>query len=420
MMCLYKYHNTLFRRRIITMDIPKLFALYASKELNLWQEIIDCTINHRMMGKGKVERIYKSDPAIIIECSFGLPGQVSKFAPQTFEDGFILELEIPSATINASLVNLHNKLTANEKKRIKNEAERLTNKAQATINNLKTEPVQPVQDTEFIELMKKANQYFDNQNDVGLIAVGAELAKLLSKVIVVDKGITKLCEKVVSAQLTIGNVEKAIEWIDQINSKEYNLSSIREKLLKIKDQQGGYTVEDIKDAYTLNRLAALHKTLLAYRKAIRIYERSIGVKGNSNYAYNGIGGIYKELGQYDLSIEYYKEGYNKGANIVSLNGIGAAHRAKRTTEDANIAINYYKTVLEIEENDTFANNGIGAVYFDLGMYDEGTKHFLVAGNPEYLLSLFWDYQAKNQHCIRVSKFNIKKSSRSSKGFIPYT
>ena len=81
----------------------------------------------------------------------------------------------------------------------------------------------------------------------------------------------------------------------------------------------------------------------------------------------------------------------KQRNIVSLTGAGAALRANRDYEKA---IPVYEKALDIDPRDSYANNGIGAVYFDLGMYEKGETHFMIAGEPKYLWNLFRDYRSK--------------------------
>ena len=60
-------------------------------------------------------------------------------------------------------------------------------------------------------------------------------------------------------------------------------------------------MEDIRDYYTLNRLAALHKDLFAYNKALSIYQQSLEFNPHNCVTYNGRGGIYKEVGEEELA-----------------------------------------------------------------------------------------------------------------------
>ena len=269
-------------------------------------------------------------------------------------------------------------------------------------------------ETEFTKLVISADEDFQNQDDAALITMGTKLALLLSKCINVRYGLTKTCIQVVSAHLTLGTVNEALDWVDKINIK-VNVSPIKERLLEIREIQGegDFILEDIQDDYMLNRLAALYKTLLSYRKAISIYQRSLHINKDNIYTYNGIGGNYKELGQYDVAIDYYTKGYKTRSNYASLNGIGAAYRKKGNHNDA---LNFYNEVLENNPSNKFANNGIGAVYFDLGMYDIGSQYFNVAADAKHLLGLFYEYRDNSQldTALECLKLILRKDPGHSK------
>lgn len=247
--------------------------------------------------------------------------------------------------------------------------------------------------SEFKKLINVADAGFQNQDDSALIAVGAQLADLVGRCISVNYDLNRTCRQVVSAHLTIGTVDEAIQWLDKIVDKVKNLSIIRKDLLEVRAVQGPLFINDIQDVYLLNRLAALHKTLFSYRKAISIYERSSEIDHNNIYTYNGMGGVYKDLKQYDTAIDHYNKAYGITENNVSLNGLGAAYRGKGQYKNA---ISFYKKVLDDNGLDKYANNGIGAVYFDMGMYELGTKYFMVSADPEYLINLSYEYESKSQ------------------------
>jgi len=242
----------------------------------------------------------------------------------------------------------------------------------------------------FPDLVKQGTQYFNVQNDDGLIDIGWKLLKLLSKTVVTTRELDTLCLKVVSAHLTVNDAQKAIEWISQITDNKYDLAQIKHGLTQIIETQGDLVLEDITNTFLLNRLGLLHKKLNAFRKASYIYERSLMIDSNNVYTYNSLGSVCKEAGWHDKAIYNYNRGLMISDNIVSLVGLGATYRALL---DYDTSLSYYKHALIIDELDRYANNGIGATYFDLGMYEEGSKHFLIAGDTKPILDLFWEYES---------------------------
>ena len=392
------------------MDIPRLFATYADNNLDKWQSLINCEIEHSIFGLGKIINISQPNRTINIECVFDdAPLVIRKFGPATFEKHFLVKLIVPSE-ISGYLVELREiereKAVIRDREEKRKKAEELEKEqkkieqenklAQMKEEEERRKKTRQQQQEQFSDLIKKADQYYDNESDEELIAVGQQFAHLLSNVISLQNKITSVCKKIVSAFLTHSDVEEALQWIDKIDDQRYDVLSIKESLLKIKENQKGLLLEDIKDPKLLNELAALHKTLLAQRKAISIYKRSLEIEPNNCYVNNSVGGIYKNIGQYDEAIDQYREGYRNGGSKVSLTGAGAAFRAKKTDSALNKAIDCYNKALEIDQNDVYANNGIGAVYFDLGRYDEGALHFMVAADTEHLMSLFYQYKENNQ------------------------
>jgi len=404
------------------MDIPRLFATYADNNLDKWESIINCEIEHSIFGLGKIINISQPNRTIIIECVFNdEPLVIRKFGPVTFENHFFVKLIVPSE-INGYLIELR-EIEREEKlkkaEELEKEQKRIDQEnklAQMKEEEERRKKTHQQQQEQFNDLIKKADQYYDEESDEELIAVGQQIAHLLSNVTSLQNVNTSVCKKIVSAFLTHSDVEEALQWIDKIDDQRYDVLSIKESLLKIKENQKGLLLEDIKDPKLLNELATLHKTLLAYRKAISIYKRSLEIEPNNSYVNNSVGGIYKKIGQYDEAIEQYREGYRNGGSKVSLTGAGAAFRAKKTESAFNKAIDCYNKALEIDQNDVYANNGIGAVYFDLGRYDEGALHFMVAADTEYLMSLFYQYKENNQletalHCLYLI---LRKDPRHQK------
>lgn len=88
------------------MDIPRLFATYADNNLDKWQSLINCEIEHSIFGLGKIINISQPNRTINIECVFDdAPLVIRKFGPATFEKHFLVKLIVPSE-ISGYLVEL--------------------------------------------------------------------------------------------------------------------------------------------------------------------------------------------------------------------------------------------------------------------------------------------------------------------------
>ena len=82
------------------------------------------------------------------------------------------------------------------------------------------------------------------------------------------------------------------------------------------------------------------------------------------------------------------------------------------------AIKVYKLALGINGKDRYAHNGLGAVYFDLGRFNEGQAHFWATKDIRFLFKLFKRYKRKKmrdkaEECLRTI-LRIDPNNRTAK------
>ncbi len=272
-----------------------------------------------------------------------------------------------------------------------------------TVNGGKYLVIDIISEATLLELIASSYEYFKKEDNESLIMAGWKLAKIISNSIKPPRDFKTACMYIISAHLTLKDVEEAIKWLDIIESHGYDVIFIKEKLLQIKKEQSGLTVEDIDDAFTLNQLAKLNKQLCAYKNSLLIYKRSINIDANNVFTYNGIGGLCRAAGWLNEGIDYYSKGLQISYNSASLNGLGGIYRDLKDLITAELC---YRQALNLNKDDKYAHNGLGAVYFDQELYAQGEEQFLLAGDVNFLFNLANEYKTQNMiekslQCLKV-------------------
>ena len=126
-------------------------------------------------------------------------------------------------------------------------------------------------------------------------------------------------------------------------------------------------------------IAELNLTLQLNEKEKSCFSKALGT------AYNNIGYVYDEKGQYESALEYYnlalelhKMYLDKVGQATALNNIGYLYRYKG---DIELALMYYLQSLEIRieigENESIANslNNLAAIYNDQGNVEKALSYY---------------------------------------------
>lgn len=260
------------------------------------------------------------------------------------------------------------------------------------LNVEKANPIS-IKEVTVTDLLKNSRLLFLKEKDIELIEIGKKLGELLIKATAVPQEVNELCQYIISAHLNVDDVFCAIEWTNTLPSNIKGLESIKNKLNKLKEQQRGMKIENINDTYLLINLGKLHREFKAYKKAKIIYLRSLDLAIDDKkriFSLNGLGGVCRDARWYLDGIEYYNIANKLSLNAYSLTGLGAICRARRQLD---LAKNYYNQALDVDYAHVAAHNGLGAVLFDEGYYEEGKKHFELAGDQtSYLFDLYFEYE----------------------------
>ncbi|MEH6938321.1 hypothetical protein V7056_10730 [Bacillus sp. JJ664] len=218
------------------------------------------------------------------------------------------------------------------------------------------------------------NKTPENYNKI--IENGWKLTELLTSKIKIRVDVKEISSIIVSAHIDHNDINKAIEWLDEMSKCGYEFPYITKKLMGINKLQNGHHLENITDNRTLNSIASLYKELKAYNKAKSVLVRALELQPNNRYSLAQLGGIYRKLQMHSEGIIQYEKSLKIQENKHALNGLGGIYR---DITDYDNALKYYKSALELNESDMVAHTGIGAVYIDLKEYENANYHFEIAG-----------------------------------------
>lgn len=268
-------------------------------------------------------------------------------------------------------------------------------------------------------LVKMCKQACLEKRDQDAVELSWKLTEFLSETAGIPEEVNKIKDKAVSAHLNLGELDKAVQWLGRLEAFGVDVLLIKQKLLEMKRLQRGIPLENLADTSVLNTLGGLHKDLKAYDQAYKLYKKSFALDNTNFVALNGLGGICRKLNRYKEGIGYYKKALalaSKPENkIVSLVGLGGIYR---DLEMHTEAIKVYKLALGINGKDRYAHNGLGAVYFDLGRFNEGQAHFWATKDIRFLFKLFKRYKRKKmrdkaEECLRTI-LRIDPNNRTAK------
>lgn len=230
------------------------------------------------------------------------------------------------------------------------------------------------------ELDNLIDKILDDNNTINYLETinyGRKIIELLKNNIQITKDVKSVSNVIVSAHLNNNELENATLWVDELIKYGHNLYHIKNKLVSLKNLQGGLNLNDIRNNRTLNSIGKLYRELKAYLKAREVYERALKLEPRNTYTLTQLGRLCKDAKWLSDGIMYYEQSLNIRMDIFPLNGLGAIYRE---CENFDSAIEAYYTSLNINPDDNpYAHKGLGAVYIDLRLYSEANYHFELAG-----------------------------------------
>jgi hypothetical protein len=174
--------------------------------------------------------------------------------------------------------------------------------------------------------------------------------------------INEISRIIVSAHLNNDNLQNAINWVNEISKFGYKLNHIKSKLLEIMKLQNGLYISDIRDNRTLNSIGLLYRELKTYPKAKTIYLRALELDPRNILSLTQFGALCRKAGWYDEGISYFEQAINIKKAKHTYNGLGGLFR---DMGELDKAIEVYNSSLKLDNEDNCAaHTGIGAVYFD--------------------------------------------------------
>ena len=113
-----------------------------------------------------------------------------------------------------------------------------------------------------------------------------------------------------------------------------------------------------------NNLGILHNQLGEFEKAKSCYKKAIQIQPNNSAAYNNLGFVLKELGENQKAINCFEKAIEiQPNNLDALNNLGIAFNK---SQEFQKAINCYEKVIKIQPNYTVAHYNLGNVHKELG------------------------------------------------------
>jgi pentatricopeptide repeat protein len=222
-----------------------------------------------------------------------------------------------------------------------------------------------------------------------IIKNGWKIVELLTSRISISRELNDLSRVIVSAYINNGDVEDALEWVNEISKKGYKLDNIKGNLENIIKYQKGRHILDIRDNQTLNCIGSFHRELKAFNKAKSIFLRALELEPKSTYSLTQLGRLCRDAGWYQEGISFYNEAIAIKVSKYPYNGLGAILKDNGNLIQARDA---FLLSLELDDrNNVAAHSGIGSVYIKLGQFDDAAWHFNLAGEDpiKYLIDEYY-------------------------------
>ena len=192
------------------------------------------------------------------------------------------------------------------------------------------------------------------------------------------------------AETVLSNTEKTIE---ERKSEALNAYREADKTAQEIDYPAEKYIELLlKYGIFLCKYAYYEEAVEVNLRFIRLSEETNGQNETTADAYNNIGVVYRDLGDYDKALEYYFKALEITKEVLgekhpdtasSYNNIGAVYHKlgdyDKALEFYNKALEIRKDVLEENHPDTASSyNNIGVVYSNLGDYKKALEYYIKA------------------------------------------
>lgn len=106
--------------------------------------------------------------------------------------------------------------------------------------------------------------------------------------------------------------------------------------------------------------------------AVAALSRAVELKADSHFAWNALGAAFRHHQRPNEAQKAYEKALGLSFNLVSLVGLAAVERDIGNTEKS---IALYEKVLDRNQNNAYALNGMGGVLFDLGYCEKAEEYF---------------------------------------------
>jgi tetratricopeptide (TPR) repeat protein len=160
-------------------------------------------------------------------------------------------------------------------------------------------------------------------------------------------------------------------------------------------------------------LARVYENLKQNTDALEHYKAGIKLKPENPNPYDGLMGIYLDMGLPDNAISTADEAIKKGISEEALSGnLGWAYYVK---SDLGNAEKYFKLAKERDKKDSTVRNNLGIVYFRQGRYEDALANFKEASELNkdsvvipYFLALTYNRLGRDDEVVKALQDGVKK------------
>jgi tetratricopeptide (TPR) repeat protein len=197
-----------------------------------------------------------------------------------------------------------------------------------------------------------------------------------------------------------------------------NLQSIKKEISKLQKLRDMAAIDSYDEVFSVG-IAARRQGKLSL--AVAALLRAVELKPEKPFAWNALGAAYRHYEQPKEAIDAYQKALALSYNLVSIIGLAAVERDLGNKEQS---MALYKKVLDSDQNNPYALNGMGGVLSDLGLFDKAEEYFRTAlkfekGFPDAvkgIKALLRHYTARNdkESMARITRW-LKELTGASPG-----
>jgi tetratricopeptide (TPR) repeat protein len=148
-----------------------------------------------------------------------------------------------------------------------------------------------------------------------------------------------------------------------------NIKRIKKDIDQLQELRDVSSIDSYDEAFSVG-IASRRRGKITL--AIAALSRAVELKPDNHFAWNALGAAFRHDQKPDEACKAYEKALSLSFSPVTLVGLAAV---KRDTGNREESMALYKKVLDRNQNNAYALNGMGGVLFDLGYFEEAEEYF---------------------------------------------